>query len=514
MGAGAGLAALGMLNPCPDQGDTSDKGTPTGALAFDAANYTEQTASITTDSGKQEVAYKFYGPLTYVEKPVDEQYQSLVISVPTSINGKAVDASKAPIVFVNSVGGYMPASVANATQVNGATRIDPSGGGASGGQAANTGGSNGSIKAEAGSNAMIDSSGGMVSLAELSLAAGYVVVEVGCRGRSLTNDAGEYYGVAPAAIVDLKAALRYLHYNASLLPGNTDRIVTTGTSAGGALSALLGASGNSPLYRKYLEELGAAEASDAIFASGDWCPITDLEHADMAYEWCWGSLDYSGEIDTAISADLKKGYSDYLASLKLTSPGQGRLSTDNYGEYLLETFLQPAAQDYLAALSEADRQTYLDKNTFITWADGKASFTWEDFLAHIAHRSKAAPAFDALDLSSGENNLFGLGTTESRHFTRFSAERAGETLARDIPEKLKLMNPMYHLERRKTDRAKYWWIRVGTADTDTSLSIVGNLAGKLQNLGDDVNAKMYWDAGHGANTDAADFIAWNQEISS
>jgi hypothetical protein len=30
----------------------------------------------------------------------------------------------------------------------------------------------------------------------------------------------------------------------------------------------------------------------------------------------------------------------------------------------------------------------------------------------------------------------------------------------------------------------------------------------LQNLGDDVNALMYWDAGHGANEDTGDFISW------
>lgn len=90
-------------------------------------------------------------------------------------------------------------------------------------------------------------------------------------------------GGAPAPIVDLKAAIRYLRTYAQDIPGNLDRIVTTGTSAGGALSALAGASGDAADYADELERIGAAmDASDAIFAASCYCPIHNLEHADMA----------------------------------------------------------------------------------------------------------------------------------------------------------------------------------------------------------------------------------------
>ena len=49
---------------------------------------------------------------------------------------------------------------------------------------------------------------------------------------------------------------------------------------------------------------------------------------------------------------------------------------------------------------------------------------------------------------------------------------------------------------------------VGTKDSDTSLTVVATRAAALENLGDDVNAQMYWDAGHGASEDVTDFIAW------
>ena len=90
------------------------------------------------------------------------------------------------------------------------------------------------------------------------------------------------------------------------MPGNVNRIVSIGVSAGGALSALLGASGNSPLYDSYLKEIGAADAADNIFGSACYSPITDLEHADGAYEWMYGTIPTrSGLVDQELSKQLK-----------------------------------------------------------------------------------------------------------------------------------------------------------------------------------------------------------------
>ncbi|MBP1651722.1 MAG: Tat pathway signal sequence domain protein [Bacteroidetes bacterium] len=102
------------------------------------------------------------------------------------------------------------------------------------------------------------------------------------------NNDGTYYGKAPAAIVDLKAAVRYIRHNKGLLPGDADYIISTGVSAGGALPGLLAASGNCHLYDAYLNETGAADEPDNIYASACFCPITDLDHADGAYEWMYG----------------------------------------------------------------------------------------------------------------------------------------------------------------------------------------------------------------------------------
>jgi len=125
---------------------------------------------------------------------------------------------------------------------------------------------------------------------------------------------------------------------------------------------------------------------------------------------------------------------------------------------------------------------------------------------------KPAPAFDAFDLTAIENSLFGRGPTAARHFTGFSLRRAtGDPAARlepDLPETLRLMNPMPFLAEANPGRARHWWIRNGAADTHAAHSVAGNLAAMAARNGDAVNYRIYWDAGHIANEDAGDFIAW------
>jgi len=523
MGATVGVVAAGGFALSANASSNSGSKT-SDALAFDKDAYTELTTTITDAGGTDhEVVYHFWKAITYVTNPVDEAYQSLNVSVPVKIDGTAVDATNAPIVFANSVGGYMPSSVADATGVGGASMTGGTTGttGTSASPSASASASSGTGEVQSGGNAMVNAQGGMVNLGKLGLAAGYVVVEPGARGRTLKDSDGTYYGTAPAAIVDLKAAVRYVRANKGVIPGDTDRIVSTGTSAGGALSSLLGASGDSPIYDKYLTELGAADASDAIFATSAWCPITDLEHADGAYEWNWGTnvtASTGKVVDQTVSKDLQSQFAEHQASLKLRGlNGFGPLNARNYDEYMVKQYLEPSATTYLADLSDADRTTYLAANTFIDWDGEKATFTWADFLTHVGARKKTTPAFDAFDLSAGENNEFGAGTTETRHFTAYSLKNdttgvTSKRLDSDIPEKLDLMNPMYHFAKKNPGRSKHWWIRLGTKDSDTSLTVSANIAAAADNLGDDVNHLYYWDEGHGSNTDPADFLTWIAKV--
>ena len=269
-------------------------------LKFDAnKNYTVKTAEI---NGKT-ITYRAYENIVYVKNPVDVNYQTINIYIPEEyFKGQSIgkyNEKTAPLFFPNSVGGYMPGAA-------GKPEIDK-----------RTGKENASL---------------------VALSRGCIVAAPGARGRTLKDEQGNYTGKAPAAIVDLKAAVRYLRSNDKNMPGNAERIISNGTSAGGALSALLGATGNNKDYEPYLKELGAADAKDDIFVVSAYCPITNLNHANEAYEWMFGDvktykkiqitmLDYNverkytegtmTEDEISRSADLKKMFPSFVNSLKL-----------------------------------------------------------------------------------------------------------------------------------------------------------------------------------------------------
>ncbi len=197
------------------------------------------------------------------------------------------------------------------------------------------------------------------------LDAGFIYVYAGCRGRNNGyNEDGSlaYSGGAPWGVVDLKAAVRYLRLNESLIPGSAERIFAFGHSGGGAQSAVLGASGDSTLYFDYLASIGAAMydadgnyISDAICGAMCWCPITSLDYADEAYEWNMGQYMDSGTraADTwtsAFSKDLASAYGIYINELGLKDENGDPLT-------LMETSdnIYAAGSYYDYMLSEIER---------------------------------------------------------------------------------------------------------------------------------------------------------------
>jgi BD-FAE len=459
-------------------------------LMFPKDNFTVETKTVNTSAGEKKVICRSYIHIPYVAIPVDKDYQSLNVSVPLKVDDVTVDASNAPILFAIGVGGYM--SVNNARSGMGGF---PGGPGRAQGNAGN-----------------------ISSREDLALAAGYVVVSPGCRGRDNKAADGTYYGKAPAAIVDLKAAVRYIRHNKGVLPGNTERIVSVGCSAGGALSALLGASGNSPLFDKYLKEIGAANEKDNIFASACFSPITDLEHADMAYEWNYGTIPArSGLVDQELSKRLKKSYAEYQASLNLRGKSDfGILTVDNYAEYLLKYYLIPSVNKYLNDLTYERRDEYLANNKWITRTDAGVTFTFEDYAAHVG-RMKGLPAFDDFDMRQPEPNLFGNKTTDSRHFTDFSLQHStgnkSVVIDSEVKELVNMMNAMYFVGQNNSGCAGYWWLRNGTSDNHTSQTVMVNLATSMENLNKQVNASVFWDGGHCADYDPEGFVQWIGNIS-
>ena len=302
------------------------------------------------------------------------------------------------------------------------------------------------------------------------LSKGIIYIYAGCRGR---YEGGESYTAgAPWGVTDLKAAIRYLRYNADSLPGDLNRIYTFGHSGGGAQSCLMGVTGNSELYEDYLDEIGAAmkdadgnEIKDNIKGSQCWCPITNLDTADAAYEWNMGQYfstgtRASGTFTKSLSDDLTSAFVDYVNEIKLQDPSGNELTLTgtNAGTYYdflksvieesLNNFLVDTSFPYTPSSSSSGSpggnppsitrkvETYQTAADYIsslnsdeTWINydsstGNYSITSvEAFVTHCKSASKDVGAFDDLSKSQAENKLFGIdGTTYTKHFDSIMAE--------------------------------------------------------------------------------------------
>ena len=183
---------------------------------------------------------------------------------------------------------------------------------------------------------------------------GFVYVHAGCRGR----DTG-----APAGITDLKAAVRYLRYTDDTIPGNAESIFTFGMSGGGAQSALMGATGDSELYEPYLEEIGAVTGySDAVLGSMCWCPITNLDTADEAYEWMMGvTRSDLTEEEQEISDRLAEAYSAYVNAAGITAPDGTVLTLEESADGIYQS---GSYYDYMKSVIETSLNNFLADTQF------------------------------------------------------------------------------------------------------------------------------------------------------
>ncbi|WP_162100178.1 subtype B tannase [Veillonella sp. R32] len=389
-----------------------------------------------------------------------------------------------------------------------------------------------------------------------ALSRGLVVAAPATRGRTNTNETGEYIGKAPAVIVDLKAAVAYLHSNDKRMAGNANRIISNGTSAGGAVSLLLGATGNNIEYAPYLNELGAAKGRTDIYAVSAYCPITDLDHADMAYEWSYngvnsytGMPDLGGQMEPpdpalglnvtdqsmpkgktiALDADamaysqlLKKNFSAYVNSLELKDvKGQTlTLQPDGTGSFMTyaKSFIIDSANKANAEGTDINTADFLVYDT--QHPETIVDINWLVYNTSVG-RMKAPGAFDARNNSTGENNLFGTTTIDNQHFTEFAAIH-GDGTSVAANEIIRLMNPLNYIHPYKmapvdmtatsSDTSKYWRIRYGEIDNNTSMAVPLIVATRLANYGYEVNFAMPWGVAHAGDYDLPDLFDWIDEI--
>lgn len=444
-------------------------------MQFNKDNYTVEILTLADET----IEFRAFRNRVYVDKPVNSEFQQMNIFVPEayyrgeSING--YELHSAPIFMPNTVGGYMPGPLAEPEY--------------------NTWGPE-----------------GVPNTIFRAIKHGYVVAVPAIRGRVQQNEDGKYIGKAPACIVDYKAAVRYLRQFAAEIPGDVEKIITNGTSAGGALSSLMGATGNHPDYEPYLEKIGAAKTRDDIFAASCYCPIINLEHADKAYEWQFlGVNEYWGnqkmdDLQVKVSAELAKSFPAYVNSLKLKDKNGERMSLDENGEGTLKEYVKGKVLESSKRAME-NGIDISDKTWLVIEGGQPVDMDWRGYVLDIT-RLKPAPSFDGLSLNTAENDLFGSETVNLRHFTKYGMDHSlcGGEMAENI--QVKMLNPMYYVEDEKAVTAKHFRIRHGECDRDTSLAISAMFTLKLEEAGKSVDYHLPWGLPHAGDYDLEELFAW------
>ena len=121
---------------------------------------------------------------------------------------------------------------------------------------------------------------------DVFLSQGYVYVSVGSRGRGTQAEDGRYIGKSPEGLIDLKAGIRFLKANDGVLAGSAQRIVSQGVAPAAPCPPSSRRHRQLRGLHPLSEAIGAVMTeTDDIYAAQCYCPITDLEHADLAYEW-------------------------------------------------------------------------------------------------------------------------------------------------------------------------------------------------------------------------------------
>ncbi|MFT8342023.1 MAG: subtype A tannase [Clostridium beijerinckii] len=223
------------------------------------------------------------------------------------------------------------------------------------------------------------------------------------------------------------------------------------------------------------------------------------------------------------------------------APGQGGMPHGGPegamgGNSNSESKTYQTAQDYIDSLNTDEKWITYDAKT------NTAKITSiEAFVKHCKNATKPVGAFDSVDLSRGENNLFANGQSQTSHFDSVEANllsknasnyskysdwnssyvtafaddlKKTDSIGSNMETRVNMYNPMYYLTNKNSTVAKYWRIRTGINQSDTALTIEENLKLALQNYDDvkSVDFATVWGQPHttaertGNSTD--NFISW------
>jgi len=273
-----------------------------------------------------------------------------------------------------------------------------------------------------------------------------------------------------------------------------------------------------------------------------WCPITNLDLANGAYEWNMGQSRSSlSDTDKNISKALAAVFAEYINALGLKHPDTGKtlaLSETSDGYYQSGTYYEYIIEVINDAISRYN--TY--NNAKVSSYSSSDSGALASFSKSYKSASKGLGAFDAYDGTSrtSAGNLLFDPEGVWAHFDKYLAEIVGQyasqyksafdkdlalvdSYGNNLATRLAMYTPMYYLIDNSTyyegggkgasTVASHWRIRSGIEQGDTSLCTEVNLAlGLLASGITDVDFATIWDKGHTQAEDTGDgtsnFIEW------
>ena len=329
---------------------------------------------------------------------------------------------------------------------------------------------------------------------------GYVYVSCGSRSFDAVDDDDgvTHSGKAPRMVTDYKAGIIELRANQDILPGNMNAIFTIGASGSGQMSSIVGASGNMKEYYPFMFHDGVAgvsydpltdtyssQYSDAVLASMCYCPIADIENADIANAWMrfdsttdghgnpspvdgrysftdfqlklqeleanafvdyinsLGLIDFEGK---ALMLDSPRSGSYYDAILKNISDSLNAFAKNTkFPCTVIKGFGPRAVKTPYSSLDEfmaqyGNYESWLKRNE-----DG--SFEVKDLAGFVTGtnlvRNKDIPGFDSMDLST-ENAAFGDENTAAVHFS--------PTVAQVLKDNYDLLSALEGFDKEAVDR--------------------------------------------------------------
>ncbi|MFN8433530.1 MAG: subtype A tannase [Anaerolineales bacterium] len=378
-------------------------------------------------------------------------------------------------------------------------------------------------------------------------------------GAAMYDAAGNYISDAVTGAMAW-CPITSLDYADAAYEWNMGQYSTSGTRAEGTFTSVL-SKDLAAAYAEYINALGIKdengnvlvlqESASGVYAAGSYYDylVTTVETslnnflADTTFPYtdsgssfmAGGNFPGGG---TPPEGGMPGGGTPPEGGFPAGGPGGSNASSE-------EPVTYQTVEEYIAALNKDGEWVTYDAATNTVKITSLAGFVNSQ-----KNPSKSVGAFDALDRSAGENDVFGNDTSDALHFDFVLADllaanqqtyaafsdwdasyvdayatdvQALDKLGNGIQTRQDMYNPMYYLlpyyEGYQTSTpATYWRIRTGIEQGDTATTVEMNLALALENYSgvESVDFATVWNQGHTMAERSGDsttnFINWVIEI--